>query len=81
MRIDYMYPYMFRGFVLDADTHYDSGCYRINTNSKNTPTQYGILVVHRTSDYILQTVYSAGTVTHINIRMYFDGSWNDWQNL
>lgn len=81
MRANSSYPYMFRGFVIDANGHIDSGCYRINSNSQNTPTQYGILVVDGTSDYILQHAFSAGTKTNTYVRMYFDGSWNDWQQL
>ena len=81
MLTDKSFPYMFRGFVADANEAKESGCYRINSNSTNVSTQYGVLEVDKTSDYILQKCYSAGTITNAYVRMFFDNTWSDWQQL
>ena len=77
MNVKKDYPFMFRGFVVNADEAKGSGIYRVNVNSTNVPTLYGVLMVFATEDYVAQCIISAAGYG-LSFRIFSDGLWQNW---
>ena len=77
MNVKKDFPFMFRGFVVNADEAKGSGIYRVNNKSTNVPTLYGVLMVFATEDYVAQCIISAAGYG-LSFRIFSDGLWQNW---